>query len=402
MLWWDDWRADRVIREREENARREFRHEIRARWREACERPALQLSHVVTNNVGMGPGRYPRILAIDVPDDDDEPVTLRLSMPAGLLVEDLEDAAGELAAGLGVHRVRFEPAGDGTVRATLVEHDPHAAIVEHVEMAPGALVLGPDEVGQVLAFPLAKMGHTAIQGTTGGGKSTAVYWWLRQLVRMPAGEVRIAGLDPSGLLWRPLPPDRWRVSGLADPSRCVAVLDELVAELDRRCAAMPEDDDKLPCGAGEAFPWLVVFLEELPGLLTHLGTVSKALAEKARGAIGRLCAEGRKVGIRVVMIAQRFDANSTAGATVRNNATLRLSFAVENRAAVEFLHEGIEPALAENHTRALPGVSLVTYPGALPTRLRWPLTDFKAWHADAKAYGWPPAGEEGHELPAAA
>ncbi len=58
------------------------------------------------------------------------------------------------------------------------------------------------------------------------------------------------------------------------------------------------------------------------------------------------------------MVAQRFDANSTAGATVRNNCGLRVSFQVGNRAAVEFLHEGCRPDLGDERTHSAPGVAL--------------------------------------------
>ena len=245
------------------------------------------------------------------------------------------------------------------------------------------LTLGPDEFGAQIRFEPARLPHIALQGTTGGGKSTALYWLLRQMVAMPG--VRIAGVDPSGLLFRPLPGDPWRVSGLRDLHGAVEVLEALVDEMDARCAEMPWDDDKLPCGPGEAHPWLFVVLEELPGLLAALDSRESKLGKLARSHIGRLAAEGRKVGVRLVMIAQRFDANSTAGATVRNNCGLRMSFQVENRAAVEFLHEGCAPDLADDHTHAAPGVALVTSPGEAVRRVRFPIVTYQQWARDARA-----------------
>lgn len=386
---WDDYRADRVLRARQEAHDRDARCELRQAWHEACERPNLGLSHAVATSVGVFPARAPRIEEIAL-GTADEPTRFTVRMPYGLLVEDLEDAGQELAAALFCHRLRFDPVGAGLVAVTLIEHDPHAAIVEHVVRVPGALSLGPDEFGEVMAFPLRSLPHTAIQGTTGGGKSTGIYWWLQQFAEMGPAEVRVAGVDPSGLLFRPMASDRWRVSGLRDAHRAVDVLEDLVREMDNRCEAMPPDEDRLPCGADTDHPYLAVLLEELPGLLVALDAVDSKLAKRARAAVSRLAAEGRKVGIRLVMIAQRFDATSTAGATVRNNCGLRISYAVENRSAVEFLHEGISPDLADQHTRALPGVSLVTAPGRDPVRVRWPVTSYQEWAATARRHSPPP------------
>jgi hypothetical protein len=86
------------------------------------------------------------------------------------------------------------------------------------------------------------------------------------------------------------------------------------------------------------------------------------------------------------MVAQRFDANSTAGATVRNNCGLRVSFQVENRAAVEFLHEGCRPDLADEHTHSAPGVALLTSPGEAVRRVRLPVVTYQQWALDARAY----------------
>lgn len=384
---WSDRKADRIIAEREARWEREMRLELRARWQEACERPALRLSHGVANSVGSGPGRAPLISEIRI-GDAHTPTTFVVELRSGQVIEDLEDAGRELAAALFCHRLRFEPLDGPYIHVTLVQHDPHAGVVHTVDQLPGTLTLGPDEFGTPIRFEPARLPHIALQGTTGGGKSTALYWLLRQMVASPG--IRIAGVDPSGLLFRPLPEDPWRVSGLRDLQSAVEVLGSLVDEMDARCTAMPWDDDKLPCGPDEAHPWLFVVLEELPGLLTALDSREAKLGKLARSHISRLAAEGRKVGLRLVMIAQRFDANSTAGATVRNNAGLRLSFQVENRAAVEFLHEGCPPDLADDHTHAAPGVALLTSPGEAVRRVRFPVVTYQQWAQDARAYTFVP------------
>lgn len=377
-----DRRTDRIIAERESGRRREMRCDLRFRWMQACERPALRLSHGVAAGAVAGPGRAPLITDISI-GDGDTPTTFVVELCPGQVVEDLEDAGRELAAALFCHRLRFEPLTGPYVHVTMVEHDPHAGVVHTVDQAPGVLTLGPDEFGAPIRFEPARLPHIAVQGTTGAGKSSCLYWLLSQMVAMPG--VRIAGVDPSGVLFRPLPADPWRVSGLRDPQGAVAVLGSLVDEMDARTEAMPWDDDRLPCGSDESHPWLFVVFEELPGFLSALDAREAKLGKLARSHIARLAAEGRKVGIRLVMIAQRFDANSTAGATVRNNCGLRMSFQVENRAAVEFLHEGCPPDIADDHTHAAPGVALVTSPGEAPRRVRFPIVTYQEWAQDARA-----------------
>lgn len=371
-----DRRTDAMIADRDARAEQAMRSELRVCWQEACERPALRLSHGVSTSVGMGPGRAPLVTSIII-GDAATPTTFLVELRPGQVLEDLEDAGRELAAALYCHRLRFELLDGPYVRVTLVESDPHLEVVHAVDTVAGLLTLGPDEYGDPVRFAPAALPHVAVQGSTGAGKSTALYWLLRQLVVM-AG-VRIAGIDPSGLLFRPLPADPWRVSGLRDPERAVRVLAELVDEMDARCSRMPWDDDRLPCGQDAPDPWLFVVLEELPGLLAALDAREPKLARQARSHIGRLTAEGRKGGVRVVMAAQRFASNDTAGATVRGNAGLRISFRVENRAAVEFLHEGAPPDLADDHTHAAPGVALVTSPGEQVRRLRFLVMTYRDW-----------------------
>src|SRR3954453_17944964 len=133
----------------------------------------------------------------------------------------------------------------------------------------------------------AEMPHTAIQGTTGGGKSTSLYWLMRQIVAMPGA--RLAGIDPSALIFRPLPDDPWRVSGLGNLVRVVDVLRKLCDEMDQRNARMPWHAAQPPRGPGEADPWLFVIMEELPGLLAAItAAVDKKTAEGCKLYISRL------------------------------------------------------------------------------------------------------------------
>jgi DNA segregation ATPase FtsK/SpoIIIE-like protein len=398
---WTDAALDRKIAARQAWLEADMIAELRWRWQAACERPALQLSHgVTTAGGGFGPGRAPLIREIELGSvDDDRPCTFVVELRPGQIVADLEDASRELAGALLAHRLSFAPiVGTPLVRVTIIEDDPHAEVIDVVDTVPGMLTLGPDENGEPVAFAVAALPHVAMQGTSGLGKSTAIYHLLRQVVRMRG--VRMAGIDPSGVLFRPLPPDPWRVSGLGDVDAIEAALSSLVAEMDDRLTRLPDDDDKLPCGPGCPDPWVTIWLEELPGLLSAVEAIATAaVAKRVRAHIARLAAEGRKTGMRVFMIAQRFDATSTAGANVRNNAGLKISFAVENKSAVDFLHEGAPPDLVAEHLHAPPGVALVTRPGRPVTRVRFPLVHYRDWSHVARL--WTPTTTAREEVPAA-
>lgn len=385
--WWAahrDARTDRIIADRERRALTEMRHDLRVRWREACERPALQLSHGVPTSTGFGPGRAPVITSISIGSIADSiPTTFVIELRPGQVLDDLTDAGRELAGALFCHRLRFEPIEGPYVRVTLVEDDPHAAVVHVPTSLPGHLVLGPDEYGAPVAFTPATLPHCAVQGATGGGKSTFLYGLMRQVVTTPG--MRLAGADPSGVIFRPLPDDPWRASGLAHPADLVAVLTALVHEMDARLRRLPWDDDRLPCGVGFPDDWVVVILEELPGLLAALSAIDRKLAETAKLLIGRLAAESRKTGMRLVMCAQRFEANTTAGATVRSNAGLRVSFQVENSTAVGFLHDDAGPDVVAEHVSAAPGVALVSAPGARLRRVRAPHVTYRQWAHTARS-----------------
>lgn len=384
-----DAMTDRRMAERERIAVDATTAELRNRWRLACERPALGLSHVVATTLGgVNPGRMPRLHDIRLGSlADGTPCTFVVELPPGLILADLEDASQELAAALCVHRIAFDQLSGNYARATLVQHDPHAAVVRVVPEVAGVITLGPDENGEPIRVALAQLPHTACQGSSGFGKSTFLYWVLSQLVSMPG--VRISGIDPSGLIFRPMPSDPWRVSGLRSIPDIVCALESLVAEMDERIARIPWDTDSLPCGPDEVDPWLCVVLEELPGLLVSVDSVDAKTAKYVRGLISRLAAEGRKAGVKLIQCAQRFDSNSTAGAGVRNNCGLRISFKVEGASTVQFLHDDATADQVAEHTHAEPGIALVTLPGRELERVRFPVVSYAEWAAAARASAGP-------------
>jgi hypothetical protein len=296
------------------------------------------------------------------------PVVLTVKLEAGQTVPDLRALARRLAPHLGVQMLRVDPIGIGDhARVTLLARDPLAD--------PLPLTIGPDlligraEDGDLLRVHSADLPHLVVQGSTRSGKSRWLYGLLAQLAHR--SDVEVAGIDPSGLTLRPFTGTRHarrQVHGLADLRRVQDVLAELVDEMDRRLATMPAHLDVLPLDP--TTPLLAVIMDEYPGLLRAADVTDAKIGKRVRSLIARLVAEGAKVGVRVVLVAQRAEA-STIGAGERAQAQGRLTFRVDNLEAVKLLHPDADD-LAVDHTTAPPGIALVSWPGRRVGRLRAP------------------------------
>lgn len=312
------------------------------------------------------------------------PIVLTVQLLPGQLPEDFVPVARRVAAALGARRLRVTPQGLQHVRVELLLEDPLDATLPLVLDPPGVgVLLGRDEGGQDILVDPADLPHVAVQGVTRSGKSVWTYGLLAQLAGRP--DVLVAGLDPTGLLWRPFAGSRhadWQVSGLDELAAHEKLLARVVDEMDRRIRELPADRDSIEITHDR--PLLFVFLEEYPGLLRVLDAAKTRGDDpggRVRALISRLLAEGAKVGIRVVILAQRAEA-AVLGAFERAMCSLRISFRCDNRTAVELLHAGADPAVADAHTSALPGVGLISMPGRPLTRFRAPyLGDYAAFAA---------------------
>lgn len=313
-----------------------------------------------------GPTTVTPKLTAAVPDGRDLVLTLR-PLP-GQLPDDYRAAAVRLAAGLNVARVAVEPVTPNRFRLRLLRRDPLADPVRLPASFPRGLV-GWAEDGLPIVVPVRDRPHTVVQGQTGSGKSV---WTYCQLAGV-AGDRRVlvAGLDPTGLLFRPFTGSRhapWQVSGLADGlAEHVALLERLCAVMDQRIADLPADRDSCECTP--ARPAFLVVLEELAAVYRTADLESRDTGKRVRALVGRLLAEGRKAGIRLLLIVQRADAALIDG-MARAQCGLRVSFSVDSPEAVRMLH----PAAADpsDVLGALPGVGVLTAPGQPLLRFRAP------------------------------
>ena len=141
--------------------------------------------------------------------------------------------------------LRVEPVAGRWVRLVVLDQDPlrDGFALPHVNVptASEPVLIGRTEDGDVLAHALAAEAHIAVQGQNGSGKTKLVNGLLTQLCAAP--DVLIAGSDITGLLlgraWDGTAHRPHQVVGTADLAAHAVLLEDLVAEMDRRLEHIP-------------------------------------------------------------------------------------------------------------------------------------------------------------------
>lgn len=350
---------------------------LAATFKEACEGAGLyRSSH---SAAGMPVVVTPQVTHIEFGSDS---TWMMVKLAGAQVAADVQDVADRLAECLGVDRIGIEPRRRGRwVRIILNPPDPLASSVARPEPLSSAydpVTFGQLESGRYLRRSLVDSTHLVVQGTTGSGKSVFTYNLLSQLAGV--SDVLVAGSDPSGLLLQPWANGEpgWHALGTRSLEMHAVVLERLVATMDERIANFPPGVDKVEIT--DDTPLIVGALEEFPGLLREaqrhddaLGSNQRAkrLVPRIKGAYGRLLAEGRKAGIRLLIIAQRADADILGGYE-RGQARLRFSFSVDTPDALKMLHPASATDRIEDHMVAEAGIALVTAPGIKIDRMRAP------------------------------
>lgn len=210
--------------------------------------------------------------------------------------------------------------------------------------------IGTDRYGRRVQLDWVAEAHHVIAGATRSGKSQLMYGMLGQLAGYSA--VRVVGIDPSRVLLAP-----FTRRGVSEPLIALGgdvegywrVLESLLAEMERRLGML----DSLRVDKFDAFsstfPLMVVVLEEFPGAVEavadrDLGHSKRdeKIGPRFQGAIRRLVRESAKIGFRVVILAQRADADIIGG-NVRANLSVRICFRIDDSAGIRMMYESIDP-----------------------------------------------------------
>lgn len=300
--------------------------------------------------------------------------------------EDWTARAGALAAAWAVESVSVGVIRPGVVEVRAIARDPLAEVRDVSDLplpVADGQVVGRREDGSDFEIDLARGGgHAVIQGMTGSGKSSTTYVVLSQLA--DRSDVEVWGIDPTGLLlgpWEGRPGSR--VVGTADLDEVVAATAEAVAAMEGRITRLLTLGVDLLAVTPEV-PAIHFVVEEFPGLMAALATADKGLKPGdrreavVRGNIGRLLMEGRKVGLRVLLLAQRADASIIGGAE-RSNIAWRVTHRVDKSEAVRMLHETADAEVAARIARFEPGDAWVEGPGVPPQRIRADYLDYQGY-----------------------
>jgi hypothetical protein len=321
-------------------------------------------------------------------------VTAAVPVPLGKTIADVVGVADALGSAVGAHTVRARKVSMslGEIECCMID----ALAVPRGSVQPsasGPIIFGRREDGRDLVWDPVRDVHLAIQGMTRSGKSIATYTLLSEL--SARNDVIVTGVDPSGVLLRPWAdgPHRDLIAlGTRDLSQAARVVTTLVDEMERRIETLwSRATDKIEVFSADE-PVIVVVLEEWPGLLTsvqlddaaHGRKPAERLGPVIEGSVGRLIREGAKVGIRVIVLAQRMSAEAI-NTNDRSNFSLRLTFRVDSGDSIRMLHPGCDVDPAE--VRAFdPGIALYESPSSGLQRARIDFTDYSAYCRRARRW----------------
>ncbi|WP_407568259.1 FtsK/SpoIIIE domain-containing protein [Arsenicicoccus dermatophilus] len=389
LVWWR--RSAWLVRLRSMITGQWFRVTVyRPRWQTACD--GAGLTKRVGNEVhAPGLARHRRVGHVD---------RLTVRMAPGQTVADVTKACPALASTLTAHSVTAHAATrPGWVVLDVLRRDPLTGERTSTDPArlasSGPVVLGVDEHGEDFTLDPYSTPHAAMQGATRSGKSSTCYTLLGAFAHRP--DVVVTGVDPSGILLDPFTTGRgagYIATGTRpeDLDHAGRVLADLVALMDDRVRDLRAARvDKLD-GHSPAVPVVWVVLEEYPGLLAAARALDSQrgakpgdrLAPALEAAVGRLVKEGAKVGVLVLVLAQRMSAEAVK-TDDRANLGLRVTLRVDNADAVGMLHDGLDRAQVDTVRSFAPGVALAEAPGTGLRRVRMHYTAYATYRARVAA-----------------
>ncbi len=192
------------------------------------------------------------------------------------------------------------------------------------------LALGLDVSGNPIAADLTRMPHLLIAGTTGSGKSVCITALIMSLVMCNSPEdLQMAILDPKRVelsQFNGLPHLIGEVE--SDPNRMLAVLEWVVAEMERRYKVFEEknarDIDVYNLKAARRgfpkIPKIVVLIDELASLMMMS-------PEQTEARLVRLAQMARATGIHLIVATQRPSTDVVTG-LIKANFPARIAFTV--------------------------------------------------------------------------
>ncbi|OKB12157.1 DNA translocase FtsK [Helicobacter pylori] len=196
--------------------------------------------------------------------------------------------------------------------------------------SPLTLALGKDIVGNPFITDLKKLPHLLIAGTTGSGKSVGVNAMILSLLyKNPPDQLKLVMIDPKMVefsIYADIP--HLLTPIITDPKKAIGALQSVTKEMERRYSLMSEYkvktidsyNEQAPNNGVEAFPYLIVVIDELADLMMTGG-------KEAEFPIARIAQMGRASGLHLIVATQRPSVDVVTG-LIKTNLPSRVSFRV--------------------------------------------------------------------------
>lgn len=324
---------------------------LRSRWVKICRDVGVTREEPMDN--GLVYVHAPKVLSV-------KPVPLGLDLTvqvlSGLAVEDFMKTAEKFASAID-KKVRITQLSPSKVSLIVEIYDPLEGVRHSQNTDSKHLIVGRKEDGYDAEVDLYSQSNMILQGMTRSGKSALCYTIFSQLYGRK--DIVLWGADPNRVLLEPLSEAQLTDSNNFvlgnDPQAFLELLTRFENLLNERMKLFPQLRTANLDNFSENMPLHVLILEEYPGLLERARAYDKTVATKDRIApliqskVQSIASEGLKAGLRLVLIAQRADAE-VVGGYARAQFGTRITMGVDNADAVRMLHPKTDERLVERVT----------------------------------------------------
>lgn len=287
---------------------------------------------------------------------------LPIKLNDGQIPDDFAKVAERLAHAWRAHAVRVLDSKPGKVVLIATRKDPLVTVApvppttDLLTVRPGVL-----ENGRPWVIDFRLVPHWLFAGATRSGKSTLLNAVILGLAPQP---VALVGFDLKGGV--ELTPYEARLSALATTrTKCVQLLDDLVAELAHRMAdcrehgvrnvwRLPESLRPMP---------IVVLVDEVAELFLMADKSEKDEVSKTATALLRVAQLGRAFGVHLIICGQRIGSDLGPGVTaLRSQLSGRVCHRVNDPETANMTLGDMDPAALEAASAIpaeMPGVAIV-------------------------------------------
>lgn len=295
---------------------------------------------------------------------------LRVEMQVGQAASHFLQRSDELRGAFRAERIVVKEVKPRGLEMAFMRRDPLLASVPATSFPASvdaidwrAIPIGLTEFGDLFTVSLLG-GHTCCAGSTGGGKSGVQWNILRGIApAIPAGLVRLVGIDPKGKELR-----RARALFAADDyavteDDVLALLERLVQEMNKANeadGAAGERDFRPRAGR----PLTLIIIDELAPLLKYW---TRRMRDKIEDALGLLLTQGRAVGY-IVLGAIQEPTKDVFGIRDLFTRRLALRLPTESHTEAALVEKAVDyGAFSHQISESTPGVLFALQDGARAT-----------------------------------